>query len=344
MGVSCLIDSRFTLRSLLISVICLGVVGYEAACGAERQLTGRDTLDTTPVAGDVGEMLRGLRWEPVEFSITVSDGEHPNSPRILRFPSPVDTGDPLNDQVALVWHRPADDDGTLPRPAIVVVHESGSAMPIGKLFATSLAARGVHTFLIHLPHYGLRRKAGERPSGEKFLLTMRQSVADVRRARDAVAALPEVDARRIGLQGTSLGGFVSATVAGLDQAYDAVYIMLAGGDLVGLLQHGQKEAAELRRRLASAGFEGPRLEEMLQAIEPTRLAPRIAAERVWLYSAEQDTVVPLANALALKTAAGLDDSHHLRLWGNHTSTIVFFPAIIQHVVEHLPGQVTNAAP
>lgn len=343
MSASCLTDRCSTLRSLWISVICLGVVGYEAAFGAEQHLTGRDTLDTTPVAGDVGEMLGGLRWKPAEFHITVSDGEHPNSPRILRFPSPVDTGDPLNDQVALVWHRPADDDGT-PRPAIVVVHESGSAMPIGKLFATSLAARGVHTFLIHLPHYGLRRKGGERPSGEKFLLTMRQSIADVRRARDAVAALPEVDARRIGLQGTSLGGFVSATVAGLDQAYDAVYIMLAGGDLVGLLQNGQKEAAELRRRLETAGFVGPRLAELLHAIEPTRLAPRMAADRVWLYSAEQDTVVPLANALALKTAAGLDDSHHLRLWGNHTSTIVFFPAIIQHVIEHLPGEVTPTAP
>lgn len=324
---------------LWLLALCIG-----SACGDERQLTGRDSLDVTPVAGDIGTMLQGLRWEPREFSIRVLDGDTPAAPRIIRFPSPIDTGDPLNDNAALIWYRPTDDDGTQPRPAIVVVHESGSAMPIGKLFATSLAARGVHTFLIHLPHYGLRRKGGERPSGEKFLLTMRQSVADVRRARDVVAALPEVDARRIGLQGTSLGGFVSATVAGLDHAYDAVYIMLAGGDLVGLLQNGQKEAAELRRRLATAGFEGPRLEELLHAIEPTRLATRMAADRVWLYSAEQDTVVPLANALALKSAAGLEDSHHLRLWGNHTSTIVFFPAIIQHVVEHLPGATTNAVP
>ncbi len=299
-------------------------------------------MDATPVAGDVGESLRGLRWEPREFPIEVFDVTDENHQAVVRFASPISTGDDVVDRVALLWHRPAVERLGELCPAIVVVHESGSAMPVGKLFARAFAAKGVHSFLIQLPHYGLRRREGIRPDGERFLTTMRQAVADVRRARDVVARLPGVDPQRIALQGTSLGGFVSATVAGLDHGYDATFIMLAGGDLASLLQHGENEAAQLRERLNQAGYSGDRLAELLATIEPLRLAGRISGEKMWLYSADQDRVVPLANALALKQAANLPDAHHVRFWGDHTSTIVFFPVIVQHVIDHLPGAKTPA--
>ncbi|OYW23994.1 MAG: hypothetical protein B7Z55_02955 [Planctomycetales bacterium 12-60-4] len=304
---------------------------------ADEVFTGADTLDVAPITGDVGAALSRLRWKPQEFPIDVvaaSDDEHK---AVIRFPSPVSTGDDLVDRVALLWYQPTAENPAEPRPAIVVVHESGSAMPVGKMFARSFAARGVHAFLIQLPHYGLRRRDGVRPDGERFLITMRQAIADVRRARDVVAQLPGVDPQRISLQGTSLGGFVSATVAGLDQGYNATFIMLAGGDLAGLLQRGEKEAAQLRERLDKAGYSGDRLTELLSEIEPLRLASRVAADRTWLYSAEQDRVVPIANAVAFKQAARLPDLHHIRMWGDHTSTIVFVPGIIQHVIDHLPG-------
>ena len=321
-----------------VCALCLSSfwLGSHSGLAGEEILTGKDTLDVTPVAGDLGAMLAGLRWTPGEFPITVESATKPDEPSVIRFPSPVPTGDEVNDRVALIWRKPINVDDDQLRPAIVVVHESGSAMPVGTLFAQSLAAQGVHTFMIHLPNYGLRRREGTRPSGESFLLTMRQAIADVRRARDVAATMQGVDPQRVALQGTSLGGFVSATVAGLDQAYDAIYIMLAGGDLVSLLANGEKEAAQLRERLSKAGYSGDKLTEMLQFIEPTRLGSRMAGERIWLYSADQDRVVPLANTLALKSAAGIPDERHLRLPGTHTSTILFFPVIVKHVVEHLP--------
>ncbi len=186
-----------------------------------------------------------------------------------------------------------------------------------------------------MPHYGHRRKSSEKPTGDQFLLAMRQGIADVRRARDAVAALPGVDPTRISLQGTSLGGFVAGTTAGLDSAFDQVFIMVAGGDLYGLMQNGAKEAAELRDRLAKAGFTGDKLRDLMARIEPTRLASRLNPARTWLYSAEQDQVVPMANALAFKQAAGLADDHHVRLAGDHVSVIVYVPAILMHVMERV---------
>ncbi len=60
------------------------------------------------------------------------------------------------------------------------------------MFARGLQHRGFHTFLLHLPYYGHRRE-GERPDDTLFFTLIRQAIADVRRARDAVASLPLVD-------------------------------------------------------------------------------------------------------------------------------------------------------
>uniref|UniRef100_A0A7C2K0V5 Uncharacterized protein n=1 Tax=Schlesneria paludicola TaxID=360056 RepID=A0A7C2K0V5_9PLAN len=298
--------------------------------------TARDSLrpgdETVP---DAKAALADLTWRPADFEVSLLDVADADHQAVIRFPSAVDTGDDVNDRVALLWHKPADADAQVPRPAVVVVHESGSAMPVGRLFAKAFAARGFHSFLIHLPHYGLRRREGKRPDGERFLITMRQGIADVRRARDAVAVLPGVDPQRIALQGTSLGAFVSSTSAGLDRGYQAVFLMLSGGDLYRMLQNGDKEAAQLRQRLEQAGYTDDKLRDLLHVVEPTRLAHRLDPQQTWLYSAEQDRVVPLENALVFKRAAKLDDAHHVRLWGDHTSTIVYFPVIVEHAAERI---------
>lgn len=321
--------------SLLCCVLCLSACPMLSA--AEQSLAIRDSLQPVPATSDdTRDAVRGLVWSPGEFTATVVMPEDENERPVIRFPSAINTQDDVNDRVALVWYKAVTEDAATPRPAIVVVHESGSAMPVGKLFAQAFAAQGAHSFLIHLPHYGLRRREGTRPDDSQFLLTMRQAIADVRRARDVVAMLPEVDAESISLQGTSLGGFVSASVAGLDRGYDATFIMLAGGDLMSLLENGVKEAAQLRRRLEQAGYTGEELRQLLHVIEPTRLASRCDPVTTWMYTAEQDKVVPLANALAFQQAARLPDDHHIRLWGDHTSTIVYFPIIVKHVIEHLP--------
>lgn len=296
------------------------------------KLSAQDSLaPAEDPSADAQAALADLTWKPAAFDVTLEEVAGTDHQAVIRFPSAVDTKDEYNDRVALLWHKPADADPHVPRPAIVVVHESGSAMPVGRIFAKAFAAKGYHSFMIHLPHYGLRRQDGVKADGERFLLTMRQSIADVRRARDAVAVLPGVDPQRIALQGTSLGAFVSSTTAGLDHGYQAVFLMLSGGDLYRMLQTGEKEAASLRRRLEQAGFTDEKLRAVLHPVEPTRLAHRLDPQWTWLYSAEQDRVVPLENALIYKRAARLDDAHHIRLWGDHTSTIFYLPVIIDHV-------------
>jgi hypothetical protein len=218
----------------------------------------RDTLsvlqDDNP---DTQACLDVLGWTPGGFEVHCRPADDKPYDVLVSFPSPCPSGDEVNDRVTMEWYSARSQQeaehagsGEVARaPAVVVVHESGSRMEAGRTFARGLCKHGLHTFLIHLPHYGERRRDGKRPESLDFTATMRQGIADARRARDAVAALPEVDTRYIALQGTSLGGFVGTTAAALDARYDGVFIMLAGADLYDIVQSGQKDTAKLREQL-----------------------------------------------------------------------------------------------
>ena len=336
---------RQTSFSAFVLLLVVGATAAAAASPPEtkksppetEKFSARDSLaELTDPLPDAQTCLDGLAWPPAEFTVTsVAPAEKPYH-RLVRFPSPRPTGNEVNDLVSMEWYAVTDDSGqVLQAPAILVVHESGSAMPVGRLFARSMQLHSIHGFLIHLPYYGERRGDVKRPAAEQIVPTMKQGITDVRRARDAIAALPAVDSGHIGIQGTSLGGFVTATAAGLDGCFASTFIMLAGGDLYGLIANGQKDSAKVRQRLAEAGFQDEKLRELVRQIEPNRVAHRLNRETTWIFSAEQDRVVPIQNAIGLATKAGLDDGHHVRLPGNHYTAIVSFPVILQQVIDHI---------
>jgi hypothetical protein len=313
----------------------IAVAGLAGIVGKSFKAT--DSLQVGIEASqDATECLQGLTWPPAAFDTTcdapwaVGCGD-----ALVRFPSPVASGNERNDSVSMEWFVVRDQQQQPIRAkAVVVVHESGSSMTVGRMFARGLHHRGFHTFLLHLPYYGQRR-AGARPDDKLFFTLIRQAIADVRRARDAVASLPLVDSSHIALQGTSLGGFVSATSAAIDDRYDSVFITLAGGDLFDMIQNGQKDTAKVREKLTRAGLDGEQLRALVYRIEPTRIAHRLNPQRTWLYSGTFDTVVPLKNATALATAANLESSHHIKLLANHFTGIIFLPSILDHMRDRI---------
>ncbi len=126
---------------------------------------------------------------PTTFEVWIENAQPEKGDWLVRFPSAKSTGDAINDTVALEWYQAKDESGNvLNAPAAVIVHESGSGMTVGRLIAQGLRQRGLHTFMIQLPYYGVRR-AGAKPTGERVFAAMRQAIADVRRAKDAVAAI-----------------------------------------------------------------------------------------------------------------------------------------------------------
>jgi len=322
---------------MLAFVYCLTLSATPTSAEAEETVfDSQDTLDPgRETIDDARACLEGLVWKPEKFQVTCATLRPGFVPALIHFPSPISTGIKPNDTVAMEWY-PAQgkDRKPLKAPAVVVVHESGRAMTVGRIFARGLQQKRLHAFLIHLPSYG-KRRGDRRPDGSNILQLMRQAIADVRRARDAVSVLPFVDSSHIALQGTSLGGFVSAMAAGLDDGYDSVFLMLAGGDLFDLIQNGKKDTAKVRERLEEAGLTRGDIRKLAEVIEPTRLAPRIDPSRTWLYSGKTDTVVPLKNANVLAEAAKLKKPHHILMNANHYSGIIYLPFVLRHISDQI---------
>lgn len=303
---------------------------------SQREFVSRDTLDIGKErVADAQDFLNELKWDNSEFKVHCRELAGAGD-SLVSFASPVENGEPNIDLVTMEWFVARDDEmKPMSAPAVVVVHESGSAMTVGRLFAFGLSRYQLHAFLIHLPFYGERRARGEQPAAANIISLIRQGIADVRRARDAVSALPLVDESHIGLQGTSLGGFVAGTAAGLDKGYDSVFIVLAGGDVYDIIQHGKKDAAGIRRRLERDGFTGEKLKSLACSVEPLRLAHRLDAKRTWLYSGIHDTVIPLRNAVALASAAKLDEAHHIQLNANHYNGILYLPTMLDSIATRI---------
>ena len=299
---------------------------------AGTRLDATDTLDcqADPLA-DAELCLAGLRWVPGPFAVDVRPAVDGRGDSLLCFPSPHPAGDAAHDRVSMEWYAARDDSGQPIRaPAVVVVHESGRSMPVGRMIARGLQSHGLHAMMIHLPGYGQRRSPlSDKP--EMILASLRQGIADVRRARDAVAALPLVDTSRIGVQGTSLGGFVTSTVVGLDAGFDRGFILLAGGRLDQVVLQGKKDAAKIRQQLASLGIDDAQIVELARPIEPLRLAHRIRPQQTWLYNGMFDDVVPRASSYALAQAAKLPEGHHIELMADHYTGIIFLPVVLQQI-------------
>lgn len=297
----------------------------------------KDSLSCGPEDNpDAQECLEGLSWQNAEFEVRLTDGSIKDKfDRMVRFRSPLPLGDEVNDMVALEWYMPMDSEGRpMNAPAMVVVHESGSGMTVGRLIAQGLKAHGLHAFMMQMPGYGVRKssRTGEAHSKEadalQLIPAMKQAIADARRAKDAVSALPMVENSMIGIQGTSLGGFVTASVGGLDAGFDRVFVLLAGGDLNQVIFNGAKDAANVRQRLEEAGATPEMIKEGTRHIEPLRIAHRIRPEVTWLYSGKFDDVVPPACSHALAKAASLPTGHHIEMPVDHYSGALYLPKVL----------------
>ncbi|MCU0709543.1 MAG: C45 family autoproteolytic acyltransferase/hydrolase [Pirellula sp.] len=318
--------------------------GKEQAYSPAVTFTSKDSLCMEierEGSEDARQCLTDLAWDLSPFQVTLE--AVPDALRsqgcdaIVRFPSPIDTGDPVNDLVALEWYR-AEKSGKevtdLDCPAVVVVHESGKGMTVGRMIARGLSKQGVHALMMQLPSYGLRRgNTGTAQAGEDLIQSIKQGISDARRAYDAVRVLPGIDPNRIGLQGTSLGGFVVATVSGIDAAYHRSVILLAGGDLYSVLKNGDRDASKTREELAKRGITLESIRGILYGIEPLRLAHRVSPSKTWMFSGTHDTVVPPASSKAFVDAARLPDEQHVELPADHYSGIVFLPGVIRQIVD-----------
>jgi dienelactone hydrolase len=178
-------------------------------------------------------------------------------------------------------------DGDAAAPLVLLQHGAGGSKEAPYLDAAAPWVRsGVAVASIDFPLHGERANPklgaellralapGGAGSGQALVIEfVRQAVLDLRRALDALAALPGVDAERTAYAGFSLGGMLGALFCAADQRPRAAALALAGG-----------------------GFG-------IEAVDPCRYVARLAPRPVLFVNATRDARVPRTAAEALHAAA-----------------------------------------
>ena len=337
-----------------------GLAGFAGGTSAQTQVPARDSFDGAALAAEeadpgAAEALRAAVWEPGAFPVRIDDlgpGERPRAVLHFAAPRPAAGREDRGTDVRLCWWAadPAAADPLRPGapagPAVLIVHSLAPGQPLARGLASAVAAAGIDAFVVDLPGFGDRAPTPGRSPGAEAVLSGAGGVADVRRALDAVAALPGVDPERIVLAGVSLGSFAAAAVAGLDGRPLATVAFLGGGSAFESLRDGAKDAALLREELLRGGQTLETLEQLLRPVEPLSLASRIDPDRFWLVSATGDTVIPPATTEALARAVGgtgLAEDHWLRRPGNHYTAGFSLPGVADLLVKLARGGVPAAA-
>ena len=227
-----------------------------------------------------------------------------------------------------------------------------------------LARRGVPAIMPVLPYYGERAKAEGWKAllrDPKLFLDMAyQSAEDIRRTFDLLASRPEIDAHRIDITGVSLGGILGANAAGMEPRFHRTVLLLAGGDLMTIL-NGAHDAIHLDEALLR---DVPRFQDWLgkflagqqaaitariRAFDPLTLAPALRSEQrgqVLMINVVGDEVIPNACTKKLAAALGISD-RVVWLYGQEHQTFTVPEALcrmVEFVVQDLPSSVQASRP
>jgi dienelactone hydrolase len=329
----------------LLSLLVLSASGATAPSTAPARFEAADLqLDLGRAGARLGESLSAFEPKLGErFAYTVTPMPGPNEPelRVLRvtFPSPVVTPYPENNTVPAELYLPAKLDGPLPAAIVLDILDGTAIVP--RALARALALRGVAALYFPMPYYNVRKPKGNvqlrmldvdmKYVSEPF----RQTVMDARRAKAILASRPEIDPKRIGITGVSLGGISAALVAGVDGHFYRVAPVIAGGDLATITFHC-REMRRMRELFLRHGVDRDALAKLLEPVEPLNYASRIDPSTCLMINASRDEVIPRKSTDALRVAIGSPTI----LWMpvGHYGCILFMPNIEQKVADFMLGK------
>jgi dienelactone hydrolase len=255
----------------------------------------------------------------------------------VRFPSPVESKTPENNTVYAEYYRPAGD-GKF--PGVIILDITGGNQDLSRTIATVLAQNKIAGLFVQMAYYGPRRPPG---SSLRLLSTnyahsmeaVRQTVLDIRRATAWMESRPELDSKRLGILGTSLGSFIGALSAEMEPKLGRVAVVLGGGGLVDAY-YDDPRAASLRKVWETLGGSKAKLQTMIAPADPITCAANLKSHKLLMIAARRDEIVPPRAAEALWEASGKQKI----VWYDctHYGAALYFPAALKHVVEHFAAE------
>jgi dienelactone hydrolase len=251
----------------------------------------------------------------------------------LRFPSPVESPHPENNTVVAEYFRPA---GNGPFPAVIVLEILAGGDGLARGMAQLLAQNQIAGLFVRMAYYGPRRPPNSRvrllsPDVPQTISAIRQTVLDCRCATAWLENRPEIDGKKLGIVGTSLGSFLAALTAEMEPKLNKVAVLYGGGGFVDGYRDHPKAAPFIK--LADS-FKGGSdyLKKIIAPADPLTYAANLKGRDVLIVAAKRDDIVPPKMAEMLWEAAGrpklvwFDTTHY----GAALYAVPTFEAVLAH--------------
>lgn len=290
---------RLTMDTRFPSLLCTALLAATPVAGCHAQTA------KTVVAAPRTETLAGVVYNPTAPLDAVvkpffDPAKPPREARTFR----VTYRGAAGDTIPALFTAPGDGKAAKRFPVVVIVHGLGGRKEDTLLLGVALARRGYATLAIDLAAHGER--AGSTNIAEMTLEESRQSAAvsitDLRRGLDYLQTRPDIDARRVGLVGISLGGIYGGVFAGIEKRVGATVLWSAGGDWGKLLSESRQRFAVARRNAGKVP-DAASVNAVMRDVDPVTYAAQIAPRPLLLLAGTQDTIVPNACTDALFDAA-----------------------------------------
>ena len=194
-------------------------------------------------------------------------------------------------QIAGTLHLP---NGVGPHPGVVLCHGfTGMRLEAHFLFvktSRALEQAGIASLRFDF------RGSGE-SEGEFRDMTVEGEVSDALKAVDVLCAVPEVDERRVGVLGLSLGGFVAACVTGLEKRVKSTVLWSAVANMSEAME--RRLDAEQRLLLEEHGYIdigghglGKGFVDRVRALNPLELIARSSQPLLIVHGTADESVRP----------------------------------------------------
>jgi dienelactone hydrolase len=255
----------------------------------------------------------------------------------LRFPSPIETPSEENNTVWAEYYRPK---RAGPLPGVIVLDITGGDQTLSRVIARHLAQNGVAALFVQMAYYGPRRPPGSplrlmSTDVEHSFAAVRQTVLDLRRATAWLESRPEIDKKRLGIMGTSLGSFVATLTAEMEPKLGRLTVLLGGADFAdGYWDHPQ--AVKYRKIFEALGGTKEQVREFIAPVDPITCVKNLKDCKVLIVAAKNDEIVPPRMAETLWRETGKQQI----IWVNagHYTAAIYLVQGLKNVVEHFQAE------
>jgi dienelactone hydrolase len=296
------------MRPFAFMLAAILLLSISSAPAAEPPATEKGTFTFTPL-GDQKDIPERYRLTPRKSEYQL-DLIHP-LPGLdvtlyqLRFPSPVKSATPENNTVYAEYYRP-DGDGSF--PCVIILDVTAGNQMLSRTLGAYLAHHRIAGLFVQMAYYGPRRPPGSKlrlmsPNIPHTIEAVRQTVLDLRMATAWMASRPELDPKRLGILGTSLGSFLSALTAEMEPRLERVVVMLGGGGLADAY-YDHPRAEPYRKVFEALGGTKEQVKRLIAPVDPITCAANLKSRKFLMLAASRDDVVPPQTARWLWEASG----------------------------------------